>query len=139
MVNEEDANLRDHSVVVLHRVVSPELTEGLSLQADMWGVVFQEVLLPLVSELATILHSSKGRGASELDRTLKLAVNMLSKTLLQRLPVLRTLPIFPEIWIATLTALQECTKTHRSGALCRCRCRHLASDAPTSLKPIALE
>jgi hypothetical protein len=112
VVNEKNPNLRNHSVVVLHRIVSPELTEGLGLPAKTWGSVFQEELLPLVSQLAGLHHSSKG--APEVDHTLRLAVNMLSKTLLQCLPVLRTLDTFPEIWISTLTALQDCTKTHRS-------------------------
>jgi len=112
VLNEPDPNLRNHAVVVLHRVVSPELTEGLNLPAETWGVVFQEMLLPLVSKLAAVLHSTKGRGAPEIDRTLRLAVNMLSKTLLQCLGVLRTLPSFPEIWVGTLTALQECTRNH---------------------------
>lgn len=111
--NDRDANLRNHAVVVLHRVVSPELTEGLHLPAETWGIVFQEILLPLVSELAKKLYSTKGRGAPELDRTLRLAVNMLTKTLLQCLGVLRTLSTFPDIWIGTLTSLQECTRYHR--------------------------
>lgn len=121
---EGDPNLRNHAVVLLHRVVSPELHEGLGLPASTWGAVFQDVLLPLVSELAALLQSNS-RDHAELDRTLRLAVNMLSKSLLQSLPVLRSLPAFPEIWVATLTALQDCTKNHSE---------ELAEAVPENLK-----
>mmetsp|Transcript_36382 Transcript_36382/g.65106 ORF Transcript_36382/g.65106 Transcript_36382/m.65106 type:complete len:100 (-) Transcript_36382:86-385(-) len=50
---------------------------------------------------------------------------MLSKSLLQSLPVLRSLPAFPEIWVATLTALQDCTKNHSE---------ELAEAVPENLK-----
>jgi len=116
--------VRNHSVVLLHRVVSPELHEGLGLQPSTWGAVFQEVLLPLVSSLASQLQRSRDRH-SELDRTLRLAVNMLTKSLLQSLPVLRTLPAFPAIWVSTLTALQDCTKNHSE---------ELAEAVPENLK-----
>lgn len=116
--------MRNHSVVLLHRVVSPELHEGLGLQPSTWGAVFQEVLLPLVSSLASQLQRSRDRH-SELDRTLRLAVNMLTKSLLQSLPVLRTLPAFPAIWVSTLTALQDCTKNHSE---------ELAEAVPENLK-----
>uniref|UniRef100_A0A061R742 Arf guanine-nucleotide exchange factor gnom-like isoform x1 n=1 Tax=Tetraselmis sp. GSL018 TaxID=582737 RepID=A0A061R742_9CHLO len=125
VLQEADPNLRNHAVVLLHRVVSPELTEGLSLPPEMWGSVFQDVLLPLVSELARMLHGREGGRCADLDRTLRLAVNMLSKTLLQCLPILRTLSTFPDIWVSTLTALQECTRNHSE---------ELAEAVPENLK-----
>lgn len=105
---EGGPTLRNHAVVLLHQVVSPELHEGLGLQPVAWGVVFQDVLLPLVTKLALLLQRN-GTDQMQMGRTLRLAVNMLTKSLLQSLPILRTLPCFQNIWVSTLVALQNCT------------------------------
>ena len=59
------------------------------------------MIIPLTAHLAAAVSSGSAqlRGA---DRSLRLAVGLLTKTLLQNLGALRGQPAFPKLWDATL-------------------------------------
>jgi hypothetical protein len=95
-------------------------SEGLGLWGSLWVQTVTELLVPLVRELARLL-ASRPREYPGVDRTLRVAVNLLTKAVLQYLPVLSPEPDFPEAWLAVLQAMQVWViATQR--AVCATRC-----------------
>jgi hypothetical protein len=79
-------------------------SEAPFLGASDWASVLSQVIIPLASHLAAAVNGAAGglRGA---DRSLRLCVGLLTKTLLQNLAPLRDQPAFPKLWGATLQVL----------------------------------
>mmetsp|Transcript_37601 Transcript_37601/g.72072 ORF Transcript_37601/g.72072 Transcript_37601/m.72072 type:complete len:1470 (+) Transcript_37601:478-4887(+) len=124
---EPRPEVRNHAVVALQRVLLAGDT--LDLPAERWHAAFGSLVLPLLSELAQLVQD-RSSDVPESERTLRMAVAMLSKTFLQYLPKLHKLDQFPELWLSILSHLERCMKCARS--------EELEEAIPESLKNILL-
>ena len=107
--------LRDSAIVVLHRTLTA--SEGLDLPGELWVQTTKELLVPVVSDLA---HLAAQKGSSKtypgIDKSVRLAVAMLTKVLMQYGKAMSTDKDFYELWSLALQALQDCmaAKQHES-------------------------
>lgn len=107
--------LRDSAIVVLHRTLTA--SEGLDLPGELWVQTTKELLVPVVSDLA---HQAAQKGSSKIypgiDKSVRLAVAMLTKVLMQYGKSMSTDKDFYELWSSALQALQDCmaAKQHES-------------------------
>jgi hypothetical protein len=72
-------------------------SDALPLASQDWAAALGDDIIPMVAKLARAVSAQSAtlRGA---DRTLRLAVGLMTKTLLQNLIRLRAQPSFPELW-----------------------------------------
>ncbi|KAL0041048.1 hypothetical protein WJX77_003321 [Trebouxia sp. C0004] len=123
---EANEHLRNHAVVILHRSVVA--SEGLGVWGGLWIQVMGDLLLPLMADLARYV-STRYREFPGVDKSLRISVNMVTKTLLQYLMLLAPDPDFPELWARILQVLQDCTKN---------RIEELSEAVPETLKNVLL-
>ncbi|DBA68573.1 TPA: hypothetical protein ACH3X2_013515 [Trebouxia sp. C0005] len=123
---EANEHLRNHAVVILHRSVVA--SEGLGVWGGLWIQVMGDLLLPLMADLARYV-STRYREFPGVDKSLRISVNMVTKTLLQYLMLLVPDPDFPELWARILQVLQDCTKN---------RIEELSEAVPETLKNVLL-
>ncbi|KAK9841755.1 hypothetical protein WJX81_000904 [Elliptochloris bilobata] len=119
-------HIRAQALVTLQRTVVG--SEALGLGGERWGGALDAAVVPLVAQLAGAL-TARSRTDPGIERTLRAAVLLLCKALLQFLLPLAAEPAFPALWAATLGALGECTKP---------RSEELAEAVPEALKNMLL-
>jgi hypothetical protein len=109
--------LRDAALGVLHRALLASAPLGLA--PEVWVQTTRELLVPLVSDLARA--AAGGRAAARAlpgaDRSVRLAVALLTKVLLAAVPEMAGDRDFYELWGAALGALQECMRVRAEGVL----------------------
>lgn len=102
-----DPQLRTSALEILKRVMMS--SESLELPGATWLRCFAEVLTPLTGELAGFV-SSRAKSHPEADKSLRVAVTILTKTAMQYMPAMLPLPGFAEAWSRMLVTLQAATK-----------------------------
>lgn len=116
LCREESQQLRDTSMAALHRSLIG--SAGLNLPAELWVQTTGELLVPLVDDLAKLAASSKGgKSRQGMEKTVRLAVNMLTKVLLQYVPVMLSDRDFLDVWSHALDALQHCMTVRHEAVL----------------------
>ena len=72
-------------------------SEALALSGADWAATLGDLIVPMVGHLAVAVNAQSGvlRGA---ERSLKLAVGLMTKTLLQNLTKLQCQPGFAKLW-----------------------------------------
>lgn len=118
--------LRTNALEILKRVMMS--SESLELQGATWLRCFAEVLTPLTGELAGFV-SSRAKSHPEADKSLRLAVTILTKTAMQYMPAMLLQPGFAEAWSRMLVTLQAATKN---------KSEELAESVPESVKNMLL-
>lgn len=107
LCREDVKQLRDTSITALHRTLIA--SAPLNLPAELWVQTTKELLIPLVSDLAKLAASPKAvKARPGLEKSVCLAVNMLTKVLLQYIPLMAPDKDFYALWNDALTALQAC-------------------------------
>jgi brefeldin A-resistance guanine nucleotide exchange factor 1 len=107
LCREDVRQLRDTSIAALHRTLIA--SAPLNLPAELWVQTTKELLIPLVSDLAKLAASPKAvKARPGLEKSVRLAVNMLTKVLLQYIPIMSTDRDFYALWSDALSALQSC-------------------------------
>lgn len=116
LCKEEVQVLRDTSVATLHRVLLA--STSLHLPPEVWVQTFRELLIPLIVDLAKLAANKKAaKTRPGLDKTVRLAVNMLTKVLLQYAPLMATDRDFYALWENALSALHSCMLLQHEGIL----------------------
>lgn len=118
--------LRTHALEILKRMMMS--SESLELPGAAWLRCFAEVLTPLTGELAGYV-SSRAKSHPEADKSLRLAVTILTKTAMQYMPAMLPQPGFAEAWSRMLVTLQAATKN---------KSEELAEAVPESVKNMLL-
>ena len=80
--------------------------EGPQLEGRLWLQVLGDVILPLVAKLTQRLSHARPREAPAAARSLRMGVNLLSKSLLHHLAAMAALPQFADLWLRALQAFQ---------------------------------
>jgi brefeldin A-resistance guanine nucleotide exchange factor 1 len=107
LCREDVKQLRDTSITTLHRTLIA--SAPLNLPAELWVQTTKELIIPLVSDLAKLAASLKAvKARPGLEKSVCLAVNMLTKVLLQYVPLMAADRDFYALWNDALTALQSC-------------------------------
>jgi brefeldin A-resistance guanine nucleotide exchange factor 1 len=107
LCREDVKELRDTSIAALHRTLIA--SAPLHLPAELWVQTTKELLIPLVSDLSKLAASPKAvKARPGLEKSVRLAVNMLTKVLLQYIPLMASDRDFYALWNDALTALQSC-------------------------------
>lgn len=107
LCREDVKQLRDTSITALHRTLIA--SAPLNLPAELWVQTTKELLIPLVSDLAKLAASPKAaKTRPGLEKSVCLAVNMLTKVLLQYMPLMAPDRDFYALWSDALTALHSC-------------------------------
>ncbi|GAB4821173.1 hypothetical protein N2152v2_008219 [Parachlorella kessleri] len=114
LCTEECQPLRDSGIGVLHRTV--QASDSLGLPAEIWVQTTRELLIPVVADL-TRLGSSKPRTHNGAEKSVRLAVNMLVKVLLQYVETMMPDKDFYQLWQSALQALQDCMAIRHEGVL----------------------
>ena len=76
-------------------------SDALELSPAIWLTALQDATLPMVAGLAQAV-GTRGRSHGGADRSLRMAVVLLSKVILQYLRLLAPLPEFPGLWLNVL-------------------------------------
>lgn len=97
--------LRDTALMVLSRALVS--SERLHLPPELWVQTLRELLVPVATDLAK-LAGPKSRSHPGAEKSVRLAVSMLIKTVLQYIEVVQTDKDFYALWQAVLQALQDC-------------------------------
>lgn len=118
--------LRTAALEILKRVMMS--SESLELPGSAWLRCFAEVLTPLTGELAGFV-SSRSKTHPEADKSLRLAVTVLTKTAMQYMPAMLPQAGFAEAWSRMLVTLQAATKN---------KSEELAEAVPESVKNMLL-
>ncbi|CAL8465729.1 g5265 [Coccomyxa elongata] len=118
--------LRNQALVILQR--NMPASEALGLLGADWAAVLGDLIVPMVGHLAVAVNAQSAalRGA---ERSLKLAVGLMTKTLLQNLTKLQCQPGFAKLWDRILQVLHECKRN---------RSELLAEAVPEALKNVLL-
>lgn len=103
----ENAALRNSAIEMLKRLLTA--SESLNFGPTMWVKAVEEGVAPMAGELAGYV-SSKARSHPDADKSLRLAVATLTKTVLHYLPQLLQDSRFPDVWSKVLIVLQSCTR-----------------------------
>jgi brefeldin A-resistance guanine nucleotide exchange factor 1 len=107
LCREEVWQLRDTSVAALHRTLLA--SSSLNLPPEIWIQTTGELLVPLVEDLAKIGSNSRAaKTRPGIEKTVRLAVNMLTKVLLQYVPLIERDNDFFSVWSRALDSLQQC-------------------------------
>ena len=107
LCREDSRDLRDSSIAALHRTLIASST--LNLPSELWVQTTSELLIPLVSDLAKLAGNPKAAKARPgLEKSVRLAVNMLTKVLLQYTPLMAQDRDFYALWASAFEALQGC-------------------------------
>jgi brefeldin A-resistance guanine nucleotide exchange factor 1 len=104
---EARADVRDHALLALQRVLLA--AEGMTLDAATLVAAFDARVLPVVAELSQAV-SDRAADVPHAERSLRLAVTLLTKGFLQHLPRLHHVPAFLPLWQAILAALERAIK-----------------------------
>jgi len=80
------------------------LGETLSMPFEMWKRILKKDIMELVNYLA---KQQNARDYPDVDKTLRLAIKIMSRTFLQSLDDMKTAPDFSEIWLKMLHLLQQ--------------------------------
>lgn len=116
LCREEIWQLRDTSVAALHRTLLA--SSSLNLPAEIWIQTIGELLVPLVEDLAKIGSSNKtAKSRPGIEKTVRLAVNMLTKVLLQYVPLIDRDNDFFSVWSRALDSLQQCMLTRSEAVM----------------------
>ena len=103
----DSRHLRDTSITTLHRTLIA--SAPLNLPMEVWVQTTRELLIPMVSDLAKLAATPKtAKSRPGLEKSVRLSVNMLTKVLLQYIPVICEDRDFYALWDAALTSLQTC-------------------------------
>ncbi|PRW57821.1 ARF guanine-nucleotide exchange factor GNOM-like [Chlorella sorokiniana] len=105
LCKDEAQPLRDNAIMVLSRALGA--SEQLHLPPELWVQTLRELLVPVVTDLSR-LAGPKARSHPGADKSVRLAVSMLLKTLLQYIEVIQSDKDFYGLWDAVLRALQDC-------------------------------
>ncbi|PSC74405.1 ARF guanine-nucleotide exchange factor GNOM isoform B [Micractinium conductrix] len=105
LCKEPIAPLRDSCLMLLSRFLMS--SEQLRLNPDSWVHTIETTLVPLCTELARFA-GPKTRSHPGAEKSVRLAVSMLIKTVLQYIEVIQADKDFYEMWQAVLQALQDC-------------------------------
>ncbi|KAK9918480.1 hypothetical protein WJX75_004379 [Coccomyxa subellipsoidea] len=118
--------LRNQALVILQRNLPA--SDAVALSGADWAAALSDIIIPLVGHLAMAVNAQSAalRGA---ERSLKLAVALMTKTLLQNLGRLQAQSSFAKLWDRMLQVLYEC-KRNRSEVL--------AEAVPEALKNVLL-
>ncbi|EIE18029.1 Sec7-domain-containing protein, partial [Coccomyxa subellipsoidea C-169] len=128
--------LRNQALVVLQRNLPA--SDALALSGADWAAALADIIIPLVGHLAMAVNAQSAalRGS---ERSLKLAVGLMTKILLQNLGRLQAQPAFAKLWDrmlqkyvtfkSSVQVLYEC-KRNRSEVL--------AEAVPEALKNVLL-
>lgn len=116
LCREEVWQLRDTSVAALHRTLLA--SSSLNLPPEIWIQTTGELLVPLVEDLAKIGSNSRAAKARPgIEKTVRLAVNMLTKVLLQYVPLIERDNDFFSVWSRALDSLQQCMLTRSEAVM----------------------
>ena len=107
LCRESSERIRHTSMATLHRTLIA--STSLNLPPDMWIQTLRELILPLISDIATISSSNK-KAFRESEKSLQMAVNMLVKVLLKYIPVISHDNDFGTLWEASFVVLKECMR-----------------------------
>ncbi|EFN55517.1 hypothetical protein CHLNCDRAFT_133932 [Chlorella variabilis] len=105
LCKDECQPLRDNALMVLSRALVS--SERLNLPPELWVQTLRELLVPVASDLAR-LAVKKSRSHPGAEKSVRLAVSMLVKTVLQYIEVVQGDKDFYGLWQAVLQALQDC-------------------------------
>ncbi|KAI3425868.1 hypothetical protein D9Q98_007841 [Chlorella vulgaris] len=105
LCKDECQPLRDNSIMVLSRALVA--SERLHLPPELWVQTLQELLVPVATDLAR-LAVKKSKSHPGAEKSVRLAVSMLAKTVLQYIEVVQGDKDFYALWQAVLQALQDC-------------------------------
>ncbi|KAL4436787.1 hypothetical protein ABPG75_003926 [Micractinium tetrahymenae] len=105
LCKDECQPLRDTAIMVLSRALVS--SERLHLPPELWVQTLRELLVPVATDLAK-LAGPKSRSHPGAEKSVRLAVSMLIKTVLQYIEVVQTDKDFYALWQAVLQALQDC-------------------------------
>ena len=113
---EDFRHIRDTSIATLHRFLIA--SAALDLPGDLWAQTTQEMFIPLVSDLAKLAANPKSAKIRPgLEKSVRLAVNMLTKVLLQYIPIMCDDKDFFALWSAALSALATCMQIKQEAVM----------------------
>lgn len=116
LCREDSKGIRDTSIASLHRTLLASV--DLHLPMEIWVQTTRELLTPLVADLAKLAATPKAaKTRPGVDKSVRLAVNMLTKVLLQYIPVMQHDRDFFTLWAAALGALQDCMAVRNEGVM----------------------
>ena len=116
LCHEEAREIRDTSIACLHRTLLASSTLG--LPPELWIQTIQELLVPLVKDLAKIAGTQRGsKKYPGIEKSVRLAVNMLTKVMIQYTAEVALDRDFYAVWISVLDSLGECMNIRHESVL----------------------
>lgn len=82
-------------------------SEALALSGADWTAALGDLIVPMVGHLAVAVNSQSA-ALRDAERSLKLAVGLMTKTLLQNLTKLQCQPGFAKLWDRILQVRARC-------------------------------
>jgi len=104
-------DVRSAAVVALQRILLAG--DAFDFAPTYWFLRFEKGLLPLLKDL-TAAVGLRSKDMPDAERTLRMAIGMLSKAFLHFLPKLHPLPEFPGLWLSILASMEQSMKAARS-------------------------
>ena len=116
LCREESKEIRDTSIASLHRTLLA--SSNLGLPPELWIQTIQELLAPLVVDLAQLATNSRQmKKYAGIEKSVRLAVNMLTKVMIQYTAEITLDHDFYTVWRVVLDSLQDCMNVRHEAVL----------------------
>ncbi|KAF9598326.1 hypothetical protein IFM89_026615 [Coptis chinensis] len=110
---DQREEIRNHSLLSLQRCLMG--VDGVFLPHDLWLECFDLVIFSMLEELLEIAQGHSPKDYRNMERTLVLAMKLLSKVFLQSLPDLSQLTAFRKLWLGVLSHMEKYMKAKIRG------------------------
>ncbi|KAJ7544085.1 hypothetical protein O6H91_09G064300 [Diphasiastrum complanatum] len=110
---EQREEVRNHAILSLQRCLSS--ADDMHLSSLIWAQCFDQVIFVMLDDLLDIALRHAPKEYRMMEGSLHLAMKCLSKTFLQFLDQLSSLPNFRALWLAVLGRMEMYTKARLRG------------------------
>ncbi|MCO5593303.1 hypothetical protein L7F22_047311 [Adiantum nelumboides] len=110
---EPREEVRNYAILSLQRSLSA--AESMHLPPSIWGQCFDQVIFVMLDDLLEIALGHSPKEYRNMENTLHHAMKLVSKTFLQFLDQLSSLPGFRALWLAVLSRMNRYRKAKLRG------------------------